>query len=111
MQNNLINLLSGDVLSYSWEKNGQYIDSKINLEDFLENIKENYFAVRYRIFILFDDETINYEIPNEDILLTGSYNENYQNGQRRTLSFSLYNNIKEEFSSVAFSISQIPFSL
>jgi len=92
MQNNLINLLSGDVLSYSWERNGQYIDSKINLEDFLENIKENYFAVRYRIFILFDDETINYEIPNEDILLTGSYNENYQNGQRRTLSFSLYNN-------------------
>lgn len=38
-----------------------------------------------------DDETVCYQIPNEDIISGGSYQENYQNGSRRTLSFSLYN--------------------
>jgi hypothetical protein len=37
------------------------------------------------------DETERYEIPNEDII-GGSYSENYQSGQRRTLSFQLNNN-------------------
>ena len=46
---------------------------------------------RFRIFVLNPDETICYQIPNEDILSGGSYSENYQNGARRTLSFSLNN--------------------
>lgn len=46
---------------------------------------------RFRIFVLNPDETVNYQLPNEDILSGGSYNENYQNGSRRTLSFSLNN--------------------
>lgn len=47
---------------------------------------------RFRIYVLNQDETIWYPIPNEDIVLGGSYDENYQQtGQRRTLSFSVFN--------------------
>lgn len=47
---------------------------------------------RFRIFICNPDDTTRYQIPNEDIVAGGSYSENYQNGQRRSLSFSLINN-------------------
>ena len=46
---------------------------------------------RFRIFVCNPDDTPRYEIPNEDITMGGSYSENYQNGQRRSLSFSLVN--------------------
>ena len=65
------NQISADTLKY-------YIDNNISQPQF-------------RIYVLYPDETINYEIPQEDIQLGGSYNENYQNGQRCSLSFSLYN--------------------
>lgn len=47
---------------------------------------------RFRIFVCNPDDTTKYQIPNEDIIMGGSYSENYQNGQRRSLSFSLINN-------------------
>ena len=47
---------------------------------------------RFRIFVCNPDDTTRYQIPDEDIILGGSYSENYQNGQRRSLSFSLINN-------------------
>ena len=47
---------------------------------------------RFRIFVCNPDDTTRYQIPNEDIIMGGSYSENYQNGQRRSLSFSLINN-------------------
>lgn len=47
---------------------------------------------RFRLFLLNPDETIDYEIPQKDIILSsGSYNENYQNGQRRSIDISLDN--------------------
>lgn len=46
---------------------------------------------RFRIFLLNPDETTRTLIPNDDIILGGSYSENYQNGQRRSLSFTLIN--------------------
>lgn len=47
---------------------------------------------RFRLFLLNPDETIDHEIPEKDILLnTGDYNENYQNGQRRSVDISLDN--------------------
>lgn len=47
---------------------------------------------RHRIFVLNSDETINYEIPQEDILKDGiSYKESYNNGQRRTVDLTLIN--------------------
>lgn len=87
-----LKLPSGDIISFTTADVGQYIDQTVNIEDFITWIQENYSLSHFRIYVLFEDESINYEIPNEDILLGGSYNENYQNGQRRTLSFSLYNN-------------------
>ena len=45
-----------------------------------------------RISVLYPDESLNYFIPPEDIVLDGvSYNENYINGQRRNLSLKLIN--------------------
>lgn len=47
---------------------------------------------KHRVFVLNFDETINYEIPQEDILNDGiSYKEGYNNGQRRTLDLTLIN--------------------
>lgn len=46
---------------------------------------------RFRISLCNPDGTFKEQIPNEDIVMGGSYSENYQNGQRRSLSFSLIN--------------------
>ena len=54
-------------------------------------IRENLTQPQFRIYILYPDETIKTEIPQTDIQLGGSYDETYQNGQRRSLSFTLYN--------------------
>jgi len=65
--------------------------SNINILRLMEWMRNNYTYPRWRIYVLFFDETINYEIPNEDIKLGGSFNENYQDGQRKSFSFSLNN--------------------
>jgi hypothetical protein len=45
-----------------------------------------------RVSVLNQDESLNYFIPQEDIVLDGvQYNENYTNGQRRNLSLKLIN--------------------
>ena len=45
-----------------------------------------------RLSVLYPDESLNYFIPSEDIVLDGvAYNENYTNGQRRNLSLKLIN--------------------
>lgn len=46
---------------------------------------------KFRFHILNEDETIREDIPEEDIIMGGTYNENYQNGQRRSISISLFN--------------------
>ena len=46
---------------------------------------------RFQIFVCNPDDTQKYKIPSEDIVLGGSASENYQNGQRRSLNFSLIN--------------------
>lgn len=72
-----------------------YADSLTDI-DFLERqINLNHVSPRFRIYVLYQDETINYEIPQEYIKLGGSYSENYQNGQRKSLSFTLYNENKD----------------
>lgn len=90
MSTQFLNLSSGDILS-SEIANEHYIDQASSVAEIMQNITENYVTSRFRIFVLYPDETINYELPLEDILSGGSYSENYQNGQRRSLSFSLYN--------------------
>ena len=93
---NKIGLKSGDVVSYSVESEFSDISiSELSKYQSIKNIKDiidrNTIFPRFRIFVLNDDETVCYQIPNEDIITGGSYQENYQSGSRRTLSFSLYN--------------------
>ena len=84
-------LASGEIEPYIVDGDF-YIDKDADI-NFLENqINLNYVTPRFRIFVLYPDETINYEIPNNCIKIGGNYNENYQNGQRRTLNFTIYNN-------------------
>ena len=82
------NTASGDILSYYSADNA--VDYSI------ERIKQEIdnspvINPRYRLHILNADETVKEDIPEDDIISGGSYSENYQNGQRRSLSFSLYN--------------------
>ena len=86
-----INLSSGETSLVSFSSSTGVLESSNRFIDLAEQIHDNMVASVFRLYVLFDDETINYEIPSEDIKLGGSYSENYQNGQRRTLSFSLYN--------------------
>ena len=85
---------SGDIMAYSVSSNTR--DVTYRAQSLSVNTIENilhYSTVcpRFRIFLLNPDETVREEIPPEDILLGGSYSENYQSGQRRSLSFSLIN--------------------
>lgn len=90
--NQYMNLSSGEVLSIETDStDSYYLDSHTFIPTIQKEIQLNFTAPRFRIFVLYPDETINYEIPTEDIKTGGSYDENYQDGQRRTLSFSLYN--------------------
>lgn len=86
---------SGDILSYTATSSAQ--DAVYTWQNYpsvarVENLLETYtICPRFRIFLLNPDETVKMQIPNEDIILGGSYNENYQSGQRRSLSFTLLN--------------------
>lgn len=71
-------------------KNMDLDESQINF--FKRVLKYPNLQTRHRVFVLNSDETINYEIPQEDIMKDGiSYKESYNNGQRRTLSLTLIN--------------------
>lgn len=86
-----IGLSSGDLLPFSVVADDIYVDANYDIEDIIEIINNSTIAPKFRIFVLYSDETIAYQIPPEDIQTGGSYSENYQDGQRRSLSFSLYN--------------------
>ena len=82
------NTSSGDVFSYYTQGSDrdysiQEIKNKINSSSII--------SPRFKLYILNPDETVKTEIPEKDILMGGSFNENYQNGQSRSLSVSLYN--------------------
>lgn len=82
------NTASGDILSYySADNAADYSIERIKQE--IDN--SPVINPRYRLHILNADETVKEDIPEDDIISGGSYSENYQNGQRRSLSFSLYN--------------------
>ncbi len=87
-----ISSVSGDILSIATERADYYINQNYDIDEIVSLINNSIITPRFRIFVLYNDETINYEIPIEDIKSgSGSYSENYQNGQRRSLSFALYN--------------------
>lgn len=86
-----ISLSSGDLLPFSVVADDIYIDANYDIESIVELIKGPIIAPKFRIYVLNIDETIAYQIPDEDIQQGGSYSENYQDGQRRSLSFNLFN--------------------
>ena len=75
---------------------GEYLiltsSSNYDLDGLEKALETGKYEAKFRLFVLHPDETINYEIPQEDIILgSGNYNENYQNGQRRNLNINLVN--------------------
>lgn len=67
-------------------------DFGVNIEEIKRILKSEAYEARYRLLVLNPDETVRYEVPQEDIILdSGNYSENYQNGQRRSLTISLVN--------------------
>lgn len=88
-------LANGDVLALSINSVSYGQDSNLNdkytITDLMQVINSSINTPRYKIYVLYPDETINFEIPLADIVAGGSYSENYQDGQRRSLSFQLYN--------------------
>lgn len=86
---------SGDILSYTATSSAR--DVAYQWQNYpsvarVENLLNSYTVYpRFRIFMLNPDETVKEEISPQDIQLGGSYSENYQSGQRRTLSFTLLN--------------------
>ncbi len=75
---------NGDILTYYSNL------SSISIAEIKNEINRQVIRPRFRLNWLNPDETVKKIIPQEDIL-GGSYSENYQNGQRRSLSVELYN--------------------
>ena len=93
------NVGSGDILSYytdnsSASSNSLNISQDYSISDVKKEINKPVLRPRYRVFWLNSDESVKKIIPVEDIL-GGNYSENYQNGQRRSLTLELYNASKE----------------
>ena len=88
---NSFGLSNGDVLTAIITKDRFSQNTSYNFDTIRKFLDFPMITPRFRIYVLYSDETINYEIPVEDIKLGGSYSENYQNGQRRSLSFALDN--------------------
>lgn len=85
------NFASGEMLPVTIETSDHYIDATVDIQDLIWRINHSLTTPLFRIFILYPDETIKEEIPRNMIKSGGTYNENYQNGQRRSLSFTVYN--------------------
>lgn len=86
---------SGDVIAYtvysSSTDNSLRWQNYPSAQKIEQMVRSHTIYPRFRFFVLNSDETVKYEIPQEDIVLGGSYSENYQSGQRRTLSLTLNN--------------------
>lgn len=82
---------AGDILFCSnYELLQQREDLNFSFVEFL--LKQSIILPKVRLSVLNPDETLNYIIPTEDIVLNGiNFNENHTNGQRRTLSIKLIN--------------------
>lgn len=83
---------SGDLTTYySEDINNANAYLTLSVNTIKQEIDKPITAPRFRFFWLNPDETIKNIIPEQDIILGGSYSENYQNGQRRSVSLTLFN--------------------
>lgn len=79
-----------------WNQYGEVLrlvdSSDISMKYLTSVLKRPALKPRFRLFVLNPDETVNYEIPEEDIILnSGNFTENYQNGQRKSVNINLVN--------------------
>lgn len=79
-----------------WSQYGEVLrlvdSSSVSMGYLTDVLKRPKYEARYRLFVLNSDETINYEIPQEDIILnSGNFTENYQSGQRKSVNINLIN--------------------
>ena len=78
-----VNLSSGDTLAFTINDEdalGYYANAGTDIAWLQNAISDNTVQAIFRIYVLYPDETIAYEIPRDRIKSGGSYNENYQNG-------------------------------
>lgn len=92
-----VSMLSDSILQLLQSNNGDILccDSQgenISVDRLRQILNYPIIDPIYRITVLNEDETVDYIIPNTDIVANGiSYNENYSNGQRREVSLKLIN--------------------
>ena len=80
--------MNGKILSYLETTTNE----SLTHEDLVRLLHMPYISYQHRICILNPDDSVCYQIPFEDISDDSiSYNENLQDGQRRTLSIRLIN--------------------
>lgn len=78
----------GEVFSYRSESPLAVVGG-YTVDDVSAAVRAPTVRPRWRIAFLSPDDEVRGYIPEEDILSGGTYNENYQSGQRRSLNFSL----------------------
>jgi hypothetical protein len=78
----------GDVFDYTSESPLAVIGG-YSIKEVMAAVRASTLRPRWRISVLSSDDRVLRYIPEEDILAGGSYSENYQSGQRRSLSFSV----------------------
>ena len=79
-----------------WSQYGEVLrlvdSSSVSMSYLTDVLKRPVYKPRFRLFVLNPDETINYEIPQEDIVInSGNFTENYQSGQRKSVNINLIN--------------------
>lgn len=90
------NALADSRIGIIWTEYGEVLRS-VNGNDVNYSIIENILrrpkiTPIYKLYVLHYDETIDYEIPQDDIIIdSGNFSENYQNGQRKSINVNLVN--------------------
>ena len=84
-------LSSGDKLVAQMMVGDTYVNANTDFDLLRRTIQSSVLTPRYKYVWLNEDETEDEIIPEELIYDNGSYSENYQTGQRRSLSFGLNN--------------------
>lgn len=96
MANYSIKALADQTNNVLWSQYGEVLrlvdSSSISMSYLTDVLKRPTIKPRFRLFVLNPDETINYEVPEEDIIInSGNFTENYQNGQRKSVNINLIN--------------------
>lgn len=81
------NVASGDMLVYYSDN----FNANLDTASLKQEVGQMLTRPVFRFFLLNSDESVRDIIPEANIITGGSYNENYQSGQRRSLSLTLYN--------------------